>query len=78
MLSYIHARNAQVATRRMLSADLLQVDCQNLLCTVLLQVVSTNRNKPVNDSSDKPDFLQVNEMEKFVATSRKDTTDLKN
>ena len=32
----------------MLSTDLLQVDCQNLLSTGLLQVVSTSCNKSVN------------------------------
>ena len=31
------------------STDLLQVDCQNLLSTGLLQVVSTSCNKSVND-----------------------------
>ena len=30
-------------------ADLLQVDCQNLLSTGLLQVVSTSYNKSAND-----------------------------
>ena len=32
-----------------LSTDLLQVDCQNLLPTGLLQVVSTSCNKSAND-----------------------------
>ena len=33
-----------------LLADLLQVDCQNLLSTGLLQFVSTSRNKSANDN----------------------------
>ena len=36
-----------------LSTDLLQVDCQNLLFTGLLQVVSTSCNKSANDKLQK-------------------------
>ena len=39
-----------------LSTDLLQVDCQNLLSTGLLQVVSASCNKSANDKLQKPDF----------------------
>ena len=40
-----------------LSIDLLQVDCQNLFSTGLLQVVSTSCNKSANEKSyNEPDF----------------------
>ena len=42
-----------------LSTDLLQVDCPNLLSTVLLQVVSTSCNKFANDNLLTTSLLQV-------------------
>ena len=59
--------------RSKLSTDLLQVDCQNLLSTGLLQVVSTSCNQSANDnlagtSLILPDMLQLVEIDKFVAT----------
>ena len=59
--------------RSKLSTDLLQVDCQNLLSTGLLQVVSTSCNQSTNDnlagaSLILPDKLQLVEIDKLFAT----------
>ena len=56
-----------------LSTDLVQVDCQNLLSTGLLQAVSKSCNKFVTTTScNKPiiltDLLQLDEIDRFVAT----------
>ena len=52
----------------MASIDLLQDDCQNLLSTGLLQVVSTSCNKSAKTSCNKPDFKRLAEIDEFVAT----------
>ena len=51
-----------------LSTDLMQVDCQNLLSTSLLQVVSTSCNKSANDKLQQAgfwDLFQLDEVAKF-------------
>ena len=45
-----------------LSTDLLQVDCQNLLSTGLLQVVSTSCNKSANDKLQKVTILRKDNL----------------
>ena len=49
-----------MACDSLLMTSLFEVDCQNLLSTGFLQVVST--------SLILTDLLQLNEIEKFVAT----------
>ena len=44
----------------------MQVDCQNLLSTDLLQVVSTSCNKSANAKLQK-DLLELDEIDKIVA-----------
>ena len=67
--SYINnqptTRKSQVCSK--FSTELLQVDCQNLLSTGLLQVVSTSCNKRDFNTN----LLQLDEIDKFVATCYK-------